>query len=551
MKFFLMLSTFATLAVAQSASQDPIDPPPNTVTGMEITRPTGPANARPQGGSGRQILPATGNQVVDARANGVKCDGITDDAPALQYLASQSTATAPAIVQLPSGTCNIASPVLITKPITLRGQGWSENGPGHYGTYLAVAGTGFIPFEITGTVVRGSVMSFEDLAVSQLHPAPAAGWVPIDYPYVFYVHDTGGTVDFDHVFLYAINKGISSYNVGRLHITNLYGQVFSNVLKTDHTMDIDRYVDFHIWPFWSSDASVIKYQQDNMDAIWLLRDDSPYLDRIFIYAARSGIRFSQGASGPASKVAAGSLTFDGVRWGLWLTDAVNLMTTQIGNMTWQGGAGIAPTAPIPGASAIQADAGTWGVLQLGNLEAQFGDRNIVTLASTTSRTILTIDSLYAASFRGGPNRTWLYAASVRNAPVHEISIATLPALAPTASSLLINHDTNAILRSPGQDYAVIGGPFTSGGSYGMTGVAPKIIMVDPSYGVTYPTMTFTFPTQPYDGMEVQLTAENFSVSRATFSGGKTVLAPSNIPLGATVRFKWNLNGSGIGAWLRV
>ena len=163
-----------------------------------------------------------------------------------------------------------------------------------------------------------------------------------------------------------------------------------------------------------------------MDAIWLLRDDSPYLDRIFIYAARSGVRFSQGASGPASKVAAGSLTFDGVRWGLWLTDTVNLMTTQIGNMTWQGGAGIAPTAPIPRATAIQADAGTWGVIQLGNLEAQFGDQNIVNLASTTSRTILTIDSLYAFSFLGGPTRTWLYAAGVRNAPVHEISIATLP-----------------------------------------------------------------------------------------------------------------------------
>jgi hypothetical protein len=41
------------------------------------------------------------------------------------------------------------------------------------------------------------------------------------------------------------------------------------------------------------------------------------------------------------------------------------------------------------------------------------------------------------------------------------------------------------------------------------------------------------------------------VGRPTFSGGTTVLAPSNIPLGTTVRFKWNLNGSGVGSWLRV
>jgi predicted nuclease of predicted toxin-antitoxin system len=220
-------------------------------------------------------------------------------------------------------------------------------------------------------------------------------------------------------------------------------------------------------------------------------------------------------------------------------------------MTWQGGAGIVPTAPIPGATAIQADAGTWGVIQLGNLEAQFGDQNIVNLASTTSRTILTIDSLYALSFLGGPTRTWLHAANVHNAFVHEISIATLPILAPTSSSLLINHNTNAILRSPGQDYEVIGGPFTSGSSYGMTGVTPKIIMVDTSYGAAYPAMTFVFPTQPYDGMEVQLTLENFSVTRPAFIGGATVLAPSSIPLGTTVRFKWNLNRSGIGAWLRT
>ena len=328
MKSLLVLSAYAILgaapAVAQSASQDSIYPPTGTVTGMKIVPPIGPTNARTQGGSGKRPTPAAGDQlptpaagdqVVDARANGVKCDGITDDAPALQDLAGNSTATTPTIVQLPSGTCNIASPILITTPITFRGQGWSENGPGHYGTYLAIAGTGFIPFEITGTRVRGSVMSFENLAVSQVQPAPAAGWIPFDYPYVFYVHDTGGIVNFDNVFLYAINKAINSYNTGRLHINNLYGQVFSNVLKVDRTLDIDRYVDFHIWPFWSSDANVIRYQQENMDALWLLRDDSPYLDRIFIFAARSGVRFSQGASGPASKVAAGSLTFDGVPMG--------------------------------------------------------------------------------------------------------------------------------------------------------------------------------------------------------------------------------------------
>lgn len=550
MKSLLMFAAFATLAVVQSSHYD-YSPSARAIVDGHIVWPSRQTDAPTKGGTGGIAEPTFGYLVVDARANGVKCDGRTDDAPALQTLANRSSDTTATIVQLPSGTCNIASAILITKPITLRGQGWSENGPGNYGTYLAVVGIGFTPFEVTGKSVRGSVMSFQNLAVSQLHPVPAAGWIPLDYPYVFYVHDTGGTVNFDKLFLYGINKGISSYNVGRLHITNLYGQVFSNVLKVDRTMDIDRYVDFHIWPFWSSDVNVIAYQQANMDAIWLLRDDSPYLDRIFIYAARSGIRFSQGATGAPSKVVAGSLTFDGVQRGLWLTDAVNLMTTQIGNMTWQGGAGIAPTAPISGATGIQADAGTWGVIQLGNLEAQFGDKNIVNLAGTTSRTILTIGSLYALSFVGGPTRSWLYAANVKNAPVHEISIATLPILAPTSRSLLINQNTNAILRCPGQDYEVVGGPFTSGSSYAMTGVTPKIIMADTSYGVTYPAMTFVFPTQPYDGMEVQLTLENFGVSKATFSGGTTVLAPSTIPLGATVRFKWNLNGSGVGSWLRV
>lgn len=334
---------------------------------------------------GEQMLLTAAQQtamVVDARSWGVKCDGTTDDGPALQAVHDRVGADAALLVQLPSGTCRIASAVTFTKTLVLRGQGWTAGQSPGLGTWFLIDGTGFNPFTLTGAAVRGA--AFESLAIFQQHPAPPmfGSWAPAAFPCVFMLENTAGEVAFRDVFLLAINRAICSHLSGRLTLRGVSGQVFTSLTEVDKSYDADRYVDLHIWPYWSSAAPVMAYTQANTDVLRLSRVDTPLADRMFVFGVRSAVHFLRSADeganagGITTKLLAGTIGCDFVARCLWV-DALGV-TWQIGRVMAQGQAWASnPPAPLGNAAAMQVGSGIVGqadgsvVGQIGQLWTEF------------------------------------------------------------------------------------------------------------------------------------------------------------------------------------
>lgn len=320
--------------------------------------------------------------VIDARAWGLKCDGTTNDGPALQAVHDRVDIGAALLVQLPSGTCRIASAVTFTKTLVLRGQGWAASQSPGFGTWFLIDGTGFNPFTLTGAAVRGA--AFENLAVFQQHPPPPASgsWTPTAFPCVFTLENTAGEVAFRNVFLLAINRGVCSHLSGRLTLRGVSGQVFTSLAEVDKSYDADRYVDLHIWPYWSSTAPVMAYTQANTDTLRLSRVDTPLADRVFVFGVRSAAHFLRSADegantgGVTTKLLAGTIGCDFVARCLWV-EAPGV-TWQIGRLMAQGQAWASnPPTPLGNAAAVQVGSGVAGqtdgsvVGQIGQLWTEF------------------------------------------------------------------------------------------------------------------------------------------------------------------------------------
>jgi hypothetical protein len=69
-------------------------------------------------------IPDVEENVIDAVADGLRCDGSTDDAPALQALIDD--APDPAVVRLPAGTCVLGARIDLRSGVVVRGRGASQ-----------------------------------------------------------------------------------------------------------------------------------------------------------------------------------------------------------------------------------------------------------------------------------------------------------------------------------------------------------------------------------------------------------------------------------------
>lgn len=371
---------------AATGSAQPLPLQPNSVAGSDaqgrFADDSGSATVRAPDESTPLTAAQQAAMVTDARAWGVRCDGTTDDGPALQAVHDQVTADAALLVQLPSGMCRIASAVTFTKTLVLRGQGWTAGQVPGLGTWFLIDGTGFNPFTLMGAAVRGA--SFENLAVFQQHPTPPASgsWKPTAFPCVFTLENTAGEVALRDVFLLAINRGVCSHLSGRLTLRGVSGQVFTSLAEVDKSYDADRYVDLHIWPYWSTAAPVMAYTQANTDVLRLSRVDTPLADRVFVFGVRSAAHFLRSADeganagGITTKLLAGTIGCDFVARCLWV-DALGV-TWQIGRVMAQGQAWASnPPAPLGNAAAMQVGSGIVGqadgsvVGQIGQLWTEF------------------------------------------------------------------------------------------------------------------------------------------------------------------------------------
>ena len=380
---------------------------------------------------------------VHVRDYGAIGNGVVDDGPAIQAAVNALKLAGGGILQFGPRIYRIASPVVINGvTVVLQGAGFTEGPNEGNGTWLRIDQTGFTPFTFSGTMARGSIV--RDIAIRQYHASPSATWAPTDYDYVFRVQDCLGAVDFENVYLVAVNRGIWCDNSGRMSIKRLRGQVFTRGVEVDRCYDICRLEHVHFWTFQTNDTNILTWQQNNQDALVFRRVDGVFLDDIFVLGARSTLRFSSSASGVTTKFYGSNIYADFSKYGVWIDG--NDVEGRIANITTQGevinaGASI----PLPGAAGIQID-GSNARVQIGNLRVDDTESNAIRVNGSNNR--LDIFAFRAEYFnRLNDGSAAIHLANVVTGAPNQVYLGTPPLLGNGHGGPLINASTNGFVAS--------------------------------------------------------------------------------------------------------
>ncbi|MCA3351918.1 MAG: hypothetical protein INF97_15095 [Roseomonas sp.] len=380
---------------------------------------------------------------IHVRDYGAIGNGVADDGPAIQAAVNALKLAGGGVLQFGPRIYRIASPVVINGvTVILQGAGFTEGPSEANGTWIRIDQTGFTPFTFSGTMARGSIV--RDIAIRQFHPNSSATWAPTDYDYVFRVQDCLGAVDFENVYLVAVNRGIWCDNSGRMSIKRLRGQVFTRGVEVDRCLDICRLEHVHFWTFHTNDMNIVTWQQNNQDALVFRKVDGVFLDDIFVLGARSTLRFSSSASGVTTKFYGSNIYSDFARYGIWIDgDGVE---GRIANMTTQGellGGGGA--IPVAGAAGIQIDASNVQV-QIGNLRVDVAESNSIRVNGSNNRLdIFAFRAEYYNRLNNGSSA--IHLANVVTGTPNQVYLGTPPLLGNGNGGPVVNASTNGFIAS--------------------------------------------------------------------------------------------------------
>jgi hypothetical protein len=380
---------------------------------------------------------------VHVRDYGAIGNGVVDDGPAIQAAVNALMLAGGGILQFGPRIYRIATPVLINGvTVILQGAGFTEGPHESNGTWFKIDQTGFTPFTFSGTMARGSIV--RDIAIRQYHAAPSATWAPTDYDYVFRVQDCLGAVDFENIYLVAVNRGIWCDNSGRMSIKRLRGQIFTRGVEIDRCYDICRLEHVHFWTFQTNDGSIVTWQQNNQDALVFRKVDGVFLDDIFVLGARSTLRFSSSASGVTTKFYGSNIYADFSRYGIWIDG--NGVEGRIANITTQGEVYTAgASVPLAGATGIQID-GSNVRLQIGNLRVDDAESNAIRVNGSNNR--LDIFAFRAEYYnRLNDGSAAIHLANVVTGTPNQVYLGTPPLLGNGNGGPLVNASTNGFVAS--------------------------------------------------------------------------------------------------------
>jgi hypothetical protein len=383
------------------------------------------------------------DRAFHVRDFGAMGDGTTNDAPAIQAAIDMMSASGGGVLEFGPRSYRIASPVVIDSgAITLQGAGITENPSGASGTWFRIESTGFTPFTFTGAAARGC--SVRDLGVRQVHSAAQLpGWAPTDYDYVFRVQDCLGGVEFRNLMLVTVNRGIWCDNSGRLNVERVRGQVFTTGIQIDRAYDTCRINNIHFWPFGTSDDDVVRWQQQNSDAIVLQRADGVFIDDVFVLGARSVLRLTSSASGATAKLYVGKLYADFALYPIWIESSG--IAGQLANVTTQSEIFNAGGASLAGATGIRID-GNNVRLQIGNLRIDDAESNAIRVNGTGNR--LDVFALRVLNYnRLNDGSAAIHLADVPAGTANALYLGSPPVLNGGNGGPLMNAGTNGHMTS--------------------------------------------------------------------------------------------------------
>jgi hypothetical protein len=378
---------------------------------------------------------------VHVRDFGAVGNGITDDAPAIQAAINSLAGNGGGTVMFAAKTYRLASAITISNAtVHLRGQGFTEGGGPGDGTWLRVDSTSFTPITFTGSS-RGSKVS--DIAFTQQHSGTFnAGWAPTNYDWFIKVVDCLGGVDFDNIFFAAVNKGIYCYNSGRTDFRRIRGQVFTCGIEMDQALDVPRYHNIHFWPFWSADTNVLRWQQDNGDALVFKRVDGPFIDQAFGFGYRSLFRFTQGSQGYTTKFYIGQAYADFIRYGILIDTAG--VDGLIANYTCQSERWNASGAPCTDSAGLLISAQNCKV-QIGNMRVDTVEDSAIRIGAFNNR--VDVFALRCVNYNTRNNGSAaINVANASSGGVNRVHLGTPPVLEGTYAGILQNGGTNGVVQ---------------------------------------------------------------------------------------------------------
>lgn len=500
--------------------------------------------------------------VLQGADNGLKCDGVTDDGPALQALVNRVSATTSPDIQLPYGKCLINTSVTISlAPVHIKGHGWGEaNSPG---TKLYTTNPAISPIYLTGYHATAGT-SIEDVALSQLQPPPAVGWTPTVYPAFISVNGSPG-VRLRRILGFGVYDGFYLHNAGRYEVSDIYGQFFHRGMTADTGYDLAHIFNWHAWPFWldSMNATlpnpardaVIAWQQANSDLIALGRQDGATIRDVFAFAVNGGVSFIPDAAGAATNIMIDELQCDSNVHCLKNVSGQGA-SIYLGRMNSFGQRGVDSGTPYPGANAIYADANSAFNIAGGDIKQGFPDTNVVQLDSTTLTSALYLHSVQTYLMAGAAGSS-IFKLSYAGTGSTIVNVDTPLNIALTSGGYMAGVNwgsTNAAVRIPGLDYQIVENPTAvafAGNSYAIENARPKIVF-EADDGNTISSMTIRMPRQPYDGMEVVImsTVQINGLTINDPNGRPIIIPPTSLAPYSPVRFKWTNTGSQI-VWFRI
>lgn len=380
---------------------------------------------------------------VHVRDFGAVGNGVADDGPAIQAAIDAIKSSGGGILQFGPRIYRIASPIVISGvTVTLQGAGFTEGPNEANGTWFKIDQTGFTPFNFSGTMARGSMV--RDIAIRQYHNGSSATWTPTDYDYVFRVQDCLGAVDFENIFLVAVNRGIWCDNSGRMSVKRLRGQVYTRGVEIDRCLDICRLEHVHFWTFHTNDQNILTWQQNNQDALVFRRVDGVFLDNIFVLGARSTLRFSSSASGVTTKFYGSNIYADFSKYGVWVDG--NGVEGRIANITTQGEViGAGASVPLPGAAGIQIDSNNVR-LQIGNIRVDDAESHAIRVNGSNNR--LDIFAFRAEFYnRLNDGSAAIHLANVISGTRNQVYLGSPALLGNGNNGPLVNSGTNGFVAS--------------------------------------------------------------------------------------------------------